>query len=234
MSQFETNKSLLKVGVRVALTVALLLNPVLNQAAIAPIALPKNQILHPSTILKSEMSATQKNAKPISRFEYSMIRYDIATREMDLQETARIALQMQKEAQFDPSEIIPLNMPEQSSDSGYVAGKVLRHSLENWYDSSGLKKSDWGRATSGLNDQIEHSLKSSTGDSPFSVKMRAITGRAQIKYKGAVEAALTYEAFENEAKLEVVRHLDPTTTLVFHSIENSRGHHSEIGLRWSF
>ena len=217
------------------LVAALFLNPALNQAAIAPLY-PTGKNLKPADFMnieiRGELSEKKQNQNSL-QFQYSMIKYDKASQDMDLQETARIALQMKKEIQFDPSEVIPLNMPENSSDSSYIAGKVLRHAAENWYDNSDLKKSDWGRATSGANKDLEAALLGAN-NSQLSFKMRALTGRAQLKYKGAVEASLTYEAFDNDVKFEVTRKMNESTTLVFHSVENTDGLTNEVGFRYHF
>ncbi|MEK6553929.1 MAG: hypothetical protein AABZ31_01715, partial [Bdellovibrionota bacterium] len=138
MFQNETINNSLKTNkkkiLQAVLATALFLNPALNQAAIAPLY-PSGHDLTPSDLMnmnsveiRGELSA-KKNQDSALNFRYSLIKYDKASQEMDLQETARIALQMKKEIQFDPAEIIPLNMPEQSSDSSYIAGKVFRHAV---------------------------------------------------------------------------------------------------------
>lgn len=225
-----------QIGLRIALMISIVLGPLLNEAAIAPF-IPSaltNPILTPSEVLQidSKPQAMTKNKSNL-KFQYSLIQYDQATQQMDLQETARIALEMKKQVQFDPSEIIPLNMPQQSSDQSFIAKKVARHALENWYDESSFKKSEWGQITTHASDDLEAALLGENNKS-FTFKMRAITGRAQLRYQGPVQASLTYEAFENKARLEVLKHVSSETTIVFHSIENKNGNQTEIGLRWNF
>src|SRR5690606_20457832 len=140
-------------------------------------------------------TAVDAAIRPPNAFRHNEI-IDAQTKELNLSLLEKIE-RLNMAYRFDMNDYIPYGSLENDDSAGKVASRILRHSLQNWLDSDSAKNSPLAKSATSINDNLSPSLKSSN----FTFRIKPLDTRAELIYRGAVEATLSYTADEEEISL---------------------------------
>jgi hypothetical protein len=136
-------------------------------------------------------------------------------------------------AKFIPSDMTP------SSSGGYVATRILDHSLQTIFKSPELRRSELGRSAQKLESVMETDVSfggGEKGDVKHSVKfkMKPVQAKAQLDYTGYVNAQLSYQIQDQSMNLEVFEKVASNTDLVLTHNDSHVETRDMLSLRWNW
>lgn len=135
----------------------------------------------------------------------------IYTGEIDIQEMARMALELQKSFVIDTSRYIPAyDMPTYSSSHSEVANKILKQTVQTWIETEGADLAIV-RGVQKIDDALstDIAIGSSSSDSrsdslgKFKLRFRPVSSEAQVRYEGSFNANLSYNVSDSSTKLTI-------------------------------
>lgn len=139
-----------------------------------------------------------------SSIPYSTPQNFVYSGEIDVQQMARTALELQKTFAIDTSRYIPAyDMPDYSSSQSTVANKILKQTLQTWVEEKGSDL-DVVKQAQKINDTLSTEIPVSAGNNDggkFKVRLRPVSSEAQFRYEGSFNADLTYNVSDSSTKL---------------------------------
>lgn len=154
---------------------------------------------------------------------------------IDLERMGRLEFLVDKYYRFKPSEYIPLNLPEYSSDGRVILGKVLQRSLQTWVESSKNNQSMLHSQA----DFARNNLNTKTKEVPFPeghklrISVKPIYGLLSFRYEGFFSGSVNYYAPDQTASTELT-HPYGQRTLFLNYLDNYLGNATTLGVRWGF
>ncbi|MCB0386020.1 MAG: hypothetical protein KDD43_11555 [Bdellovibrionales bacterium] len=132
---------------------------------------------------------------------------------------------------------IPTNIAA-SSDTTYVATRILTHSVGTFLESPELRKTSVGYAAYTLNEsmntQVSFRPEGSEIKHNIRFQVKAAETLAAVKYEGYLNAKLAYRLDNSTLDFEMTKSIDPATTLVFNHSDVPGETKDLLSLRWVF
>lgn len=191
------------------------------------------------TILAAELTASTGvcSVSEASRTPQSFV----FTREPDFSRgmDASVIKPMASLNDFDITKIMPSDMDPRWNMT-QASGRILDHSLSNFFNSESVRNSSLGRSA----HQIDKSMSggvSMGGTEPDTIthevkfEMRASQARAQLAYSGLTNAQLSYQAVDSKLDLEVRESVEMIgTQLVYNHIAQNGDNTDMLSMRWAW
>lgn len=138
------------------------------------------------------------------------------------------------------SSIIPAKDLKPTNDGGFVATRILDHSLSSWLNSEAVRNSSIGRTAHQFEETMEGDL-SFGGSRPDSVhhslkfSMKAAQTRAELEYNGITKAQVTYNIAQSATNLEIREDIPFLgTELVFNHLTSPEDTRRTVSFRWDW
>lgn len=136
------------------------------------------------------------------------------SKELDLNYIAELIAFVKTEQNFSATDYIPMNMKAGSSEET-VASNIFSHALSNWIRNN--KNSSVGQLASQIENPISGEIQINNGKSnshQIRFDVNASQTEASIKYKGAVQAKVSYQIAANQFGVEISQDLNNSSRLV--------------------
>lgn len=152
------------------------------------------------------------------------------TKELNLSFLARIQIIIDQN-QFNMSHYIPYASLPDHSQGSEVAKKVFQQTLKTLMNSEAAQNSTFVK---GAND-VQSAMSAEVGSvqHKVSIGLDAIETTAQIKYKGVVNAEISYDISNQDAAIELTKQVGNQVYAYTH-VETSTDRSDKLGVRWSF
>lgn len=139
------------------------------------------------------------------------------------------------------SDIVPTNL-RPSSNSSYVAKKILGHSSKQLIDSEQFENLPLIEKTRKFDQQLEAQLNSSLSqpssgkkaDSSLKVELRAAQTKAAIRYKGFMDTTVSYQLYNQAFQAETTKTLNEGLEMVYEHLDSREEKTDRLSLRWSW
>ncbi|MES2854744.1 MAG: hypothetical protein V4692_02720 [Bdellovibrionota bacterium] len=165
----------------------------------------------------------------------------VFTREPDFSRgmDASVIQPMSSMNDLDMTKIMPSDMDPRWNMT-QASGRILDHSLSNFFNSDSVRNSSLGRSA----HQIDQSMSggvSMGGIEPDTIthevkfQMRASQARAQLEYSGLTNAQLSYQAVDSKLDLEVREEVALIgTQVVYNHIAQNGDNTDMLSMRWAW
>jgi hypothetical protein len=137
----------------------------------------------------------------------------------------------------DIQKVIPQDM-QPSSSGGQVAAKILDRSVNSYFNSDAMRRTDIGRTATTVEKSMATDV-SFGGQQPESIHhsvkfaIQPAQTQAKLSYTGVTNADLTYKATSSTANFEVREPVSIlSTNLVFNHINSPSDRKDILSLRW--
>ena len=137
----------------------------------------------------------------------------------------------------DIQKVIPQDM-QASSNGSQVAAKILDRSVNSYFNSDAMRKTDIGRTATTVEKSMATDV-SFGGQQPESIRhsikfaIQPAQTQAKLSYTGITNADLTYKATSSTANFEVREPVAMlSTNLVFNHINSPSDRKDILSLRW--
>lgn len=162
--------------------------------------------------------------------------YDPDSKELNLQEIARLDQMAKSTTQASATEYLPMTLKASKDESG-VAAQILEYNLDRLAQRGGWASTALAPITTinrTLSGGIAISEDNNRSRQLVNFNVNAAQAMAALEYQGYVNARLAYQAQDSSMDLTISRKIYDNTQVAFHHVENNQETADRVSLRWTW